>query len=364
MNSHALVYGDRINSNALVALKTSNDSEHTVFTNNIRYNSNALEYRFRTNSNTINALVGIESTTMNITTDTAINNIRLIKNGFSIASGKTLTINTPLQVSGNMAFADATAALTLNGDLTLASDAQFTSAATINGNGKMLHLGGTFNPGNDVTIVGGLIIDGNGNDVYFDSTNQLILDSATTVTLQNMNVHLTGNSPISITGTSHITLRNVNIKLENNVTLASGYLHINEGVVVTGEGYMLTYSSTNPLIIHDNSLLHFGVGTEFTFNPGGSVPHTVGQRDLLRTENRTALLAFNSAVFTVPTAGVNFVNGTIVFENNVTLNNKDASNNYNTNPAYAITIDSTNSNIYVLAGARVEVNGYVDILGS
>ena len=339
------------NSNAIVNLKTTNDAEHEVLTNNIRYNSNTLNY-----------LVGIETTSMNIATDTSIDNIRFIKDGFSIAAGKTLTINTPLRVSGDMAFADAAAALTLNGDLTLASDAQFTTIAKINGNGKTMHLGGTLRPSNDITISGGLIIDGNGNDVYFDGTNQLVLDSSTSVTLQNMNLHLKGTDPIAPTTTGQITLRNVTIKLEADTSISAGYLHINENVAVSGESFKFSYLSEYPLNIHNNSLFHFDIGTELVFNPGGSVPHTTGQRDLFRASDRTSLLSFNGSTFTAPTSGINFEKCTLVFDNKVTLNNKDALGDYNTDPDLAITINSENANVYLLAGARVEVNGYVDIL--
>jgi hypothetical protein len=323
----------------------------------------------RTTSNAVNYATGIEVNHLNVASDTTMSNIRYIKNGLTVGADATLTLNTPLRVSGNINFADSTGRLTLAGDLTLASDAYITSDAYVRGAGYALSLTSSFviPASKTLTIKSDTIIDGGGNEVVFgDSSSKISLDNSVSLTLRNMSMRLFNTNQLTISGNAaRLTLQNVILYLDSDYTFNEGYLYIDGDVIMRGDSsfiYNSDSSTPRPMYIQRQALLYFDVGTTFKFNPGGTTPHSSSSRSYLRMWDATSMLYFNGSTFNVPTRGVQLTNGTLIFDNRVYISNKDASNNINTDIDLGITLGGNGTgdlNVYVLAGARVELSGYL-----
>lgn len=339
------------NSNAIIKLsRTASDLQQLV-----RHNSNALEYRYRTMSNAVNYLVGIEETPLVVDTDTSIENIRFIKNGFAIADDTTLTINTPLSLAGGMNFGE-NAILNLNGDLTLSSNAYFVNDTHLIGQNRKLTLQNSVIFNNALRLTGGLVIDGCGNDVFIN--NHVLLDNFASVTFRNMNMHVVEDAYFSAGEESHLTLQNVQVKLHDDCSFTQGYVHIVDDVIVRGKGHSLAYISPKPLIVHPGALLKFEVDTTFILGPS-----TPASRYIMRMIDPTSLLYFNGSTFEASIDGAHITHGTVLFDNRVHVINKDGVGDNNTDPSKAITFETQSNGaayVHLLAGARVEVDGYVD----
>jgi hypothetical protein len=330
----------------------------------------------------------------NVATDQTFSNVHYFKQGFSIASNKTLTLNTPVRVSGNISM-DSGSILSLGGDLTFASDAYLATLSSdnskINGNGYALVMTSSLviPSGKALHVSGNTIIDGQGNDlVLSDGDAQLKVDANATLTLSNMTIRLlSGTGTPQLTGdddSSRIALQNVTMYMDGDFDFVKGYLYIHDDVIVRGKydaytepatattyyNYKLSYESVKPLVIGQNSMLYFDLGTVFKFNPGGTGTHaqdvaTEYQRFLLRFNDFTSVLSFNGSLFDVPTNGVRLSHGTMIFDNKCWINNKDGDGVVNTTAANGIRLGDGSSatndvNVFLLSGARVEVNGYFD----
>jgi len=339
------------NSNAIVKLnRTASDLQQFV-----RHNSNALEYRYRTMSNAVNYLVGIEETPLVVNANTSIDNIRFIKNGIVISDETTLTINTPLSLAGGVIFGE-NAALNINGDLTLSSNAYFVNDTHLIGQNRKLTLQNSVIFNNALQLTGGLVIDGCGNDVFIN--NHVLLDNFASVTFRNMNMHVVEDAYFSAGEVSHLTLQNVQVKLHDDCSFTQGYLHIVDDVIVRGKGHSLAYISSKPLIVHPGALLKFEVDTTFILGPS-----TPASRYIMRMIDPTSLLYFNGSTFEASIDGAHITHGTVLFDNRVHVINKDGVGDNNTDPNKAITFETQGdsvAHVHLLAGARVEVDGYVD----
>lgn len=341
-NSNALEYRARMNSNALLYTyrTTSNALEYRARINsnalmhNYRVNSNALEYRARMNSNalmytyrinsnaiihtaeTLDALVGIEHDQMQITVDTTVDNIRFIKNGFMINDGTTLTLNTPLRVSGALQFGDHNGgALNLNGDLQLATDAYFSNGGTIRGNGHTINLNGDQEIPGILHFTSDTIVEGNGNTITFDG-GSLMVEDAVSVTLRNMIIKLPSSDELACASAlSSLSLDNVTLCLEDQYTFDAGRLFIDNTVVMrkavaTRNGYPgdFVHSSDSAITILPNSCWFFETGCNFCYNP------PVANRDLLRFADVSSQLFLNGcSLYSTPT-GMRLSKGSVVVD--------------------------------------------------
>lgn len=116
----------RFNSNAIIRLL--ND---TLLINNSKALNNFIVQRIATHSH--------------FASNTTINNFNLYQAGLDVAAGKTLTLNTPLPVNGNISsttdgFLINAGTLSLRGDLSLGSNAYLTNGGYISGNGYSIQM--------------------------------------------------------------------------------------------------------------------------------------------------------------------------------------------------------------------------------
>ncbi len=349
----------RNNSNALLALDARNTIAHNTMANNIRANSNLvleiydelmtletgadghivnsalndLYGRVKANSNAINYYAPIirnnsyilaanggiiaEHYVVSEATET-ISNLRFIKNGFTIPNGKTLILNDPLRVSGNLSLGDGLGVLQLGGDLTLGSDSYLTSAGKINGGGYTLKLTNSFvvpNSGHPLKFTGNAVVDGGGQVVSFDPGAYLLVDSGMSVTLRNMILRLpvlsrsNNQETLTLAGnTSCLTLQNVTVSLEANYVFSTGHLFVDNDVIMSGN-HSFSYSSDKAMTIQQDSMLYFDTGSKFAYAP------SVANRDLVRMTDATSKLFLNGATLSSTSTGLRLTKGTLVIDN-------------------------------------------------
>jgi hypothetical protein len=242
----------------------------------------------------------------------SINNMRFIKRGFTVPSGKSLTINTPIQISGNINL-DTDGTLLLNGDLTLASNAYITSGGNFNGNGFSLRFTNSLMitaAGKGLRFVGvNAIVDGGGNELSFEPNSYFSIDAGISVTLRDMRVHLFSSDVLRLALTADLTLQNVIIDLEDDYTFSAGRLFIEDDVIMRGNK-IFTYSSDKPMSLQKKSMLFFDIGTTFSYAPQGS-----NNRDLVCMIDETANLYLNGCVVCSTTTGLRLTRGTLILDN-------------------------------------------------
>jgi hypothetical protein len=275
--------------------------------------TNGLAIQCRNNSNAIVHNSGIYEEHYTVTEDVeSIDNMRFIKRGFTVPSGKSLTINTPIQVSGNINL-DTDGTLVLNGDLTLASNAYITSGGNFNGNGFSLRFTNSLMitaAGNGLHFIGGnAIVDGGGNVLSFESDGYCYIDTDISVTLRDMIVHLSSSDALQLAAKADLTMQNVIIYLEDNYTFSTGRLFIEDDVILRGNK-IFTYSSDKPMYLQKNSMLFFDIGTTFSYAPQES-----NNRGLVHMVDETAKLYLNGCTVCSTTTGLQLTNGTLVLDN-------------------------------------------------
>jgi len=333
VNSHAWLFADRINSNALVYGDEFGGSGITVHTAHVVYDA-----------------------------DSTVNEPELFKQGFTVAAGKTLNVDVTLPLAGNINL-NGSGILDLDGDVILDSGAYLTSGGIIKGDGNTLVLTSSFvvPAGSRLKITGDTVIDGQGNNFVIDQGARLIIDPSVSVTLRNLNWFNDNAAPFfeMRADSSVLTLDTVNLCFDRNFNFTQGRLFIFNDVVATGTSTYV-YSSTKPLYIEPFSMLYFDLATTFSYSPYESRPHQATERDLLRLVDRSSQLYFDGCVVNLPDAGMRLTRGTICFDNRVTING----NTVDCDVAHSFELGSgtaaeTDVDIVVLSGAQVNLNGFM-----
>jgi hypothetical protein len=243
--------------------------------------------------------------------------------------------------------------LTLGCTAVLITDDTF----TFSGGGHTLKLTNSFHvfSGKTLQIASDLNINGRGNHIFLDGT--ILVDPSTTLTIRNATIIASGGSFTVNSQRSRLALQNVDLRIENGGSIifddtGFGESFIHDDVIVSGYGTNFTYQASTPLFIAPDSMLYFDVGTTFLYSNSNN------NRDLVRMADATSVLYLNGCTLDASTGsdGMLLTKGTIVFDNNVIINNYG-----NTDVAKSVELgDSTNPvTVNVLAGARVDVNGYL-----
>ncbi|MBX9831121.1 WD40 repeat domain-containing protein [Candidatus Babeliales bacterium] len=360
-NSNALVFGIKNNSSAIVRLYAlvrgnsnvilsisrlakQNSSAVIKISANltanaalIKQNSNAiiklaaditpaLTALNRQTSNAVNFFgnnVQIVSNHSRFQATTTINKIILYKAGFEVDAGKTLTLMTPLPVNGNIAL-KSTGKLVLAGDLYLGSNAYLTSEGYLGGNNFSLVMSDSLVLSTLTTldITSSLIIDGNGGTLVFGPHAQLLVETNVSLTLKNMHIQTTRNSPnIPIIRcfcpTGHVTFDNVTLSCADDFPFRIGRIFFSNDVRFTGTS-RLVYQSVMQSYVTPQSLLTFDPGTTLYYYPSST------EKDLIQLQDKSSGIYFNGSAVTLQTTttGVRFTKGRLWLDNKVTLNTK------------------------------------------
>ncbi|MBD3195916.1 MAG: hypothetical protein GF317_12715, partial [Candidatus Lokiarchaeota archaeon] len=347
-NSDAIVWHDdqiRWNSNAIISLDADQSAliranSNAIITNDreigynsdaivwhddqIRWNSNAIvsldadqSALIRANSNAIVSAIKIYDTSQTYANDTTLENLVFYKAGFTVNVGKTLTLNTPLEVRGKLSLLGT---LKLDGDLYLGSGATLFKGGEINGNGRSIHLSDNlYVPANQVLhLSGNTVIEGHGNTLTLSENAQLFVDTDVSVTLRNLVINSTrnglGNSPVKCTASSSkLSLDNVKLAFQDDFNFDIGRLFFNNDVCFTGTNSFFYYS-TNPSYIKSKSKVTFEPNTTFNFRPA-----TDASRELINLEDKSSRICLNGCTLKTTHTGLRLTKGSLTFDNKVSL---------------------------------------------
>jgi len=311
--SNALVYGIKNNSNTILVLKNilwgSESSKAT---------SAALVYCCKNTSNAFNYGIKIYDEHQVYSGDSTEQNFVYFKNGFTVDAHKTLALNTPVPVTGNINLQDL-GIIELQNDLNVSSNAYLTSGGIIDGNGYSLVLSCSFSiPENkQLHIVSDTIINGHGTTLYLEPHARIVVDHGVTLTLKNIRIKNTRNNlsnPI-IRPTGHgarVALQDVELALADDFIFRDGQLFIHDDVLVTGSS-KFSYRSSRESYICDSATLGFDKNTTFFYYP------STCDNSLIHMQSKTSGMYFDGATLLTTHTGIRLSRGLLCLDNNVTL---------------------------------------------
>ena len=255
--------------------------------------------------------------------------------------------------------------IVLQSDLKLSSSSYFGSGGNISGKDKAIIFGGNVKIYEDSALkfISNTILDGRSGTLVLGDNSQLIVDSGVTVTLKNMKIKnfktLTNPSIVMIDDDSQLVLKDVEIAMSGDYTFTQGKLFVYDDVIFTGTSKFI-YESSQPIIIDSHSSLRFDFDSTFSFAP------VSGDRSLISMIDESSSIYLNGATFSAPASsnGIQLTKGAFILDNDVDLINLDGSTP-NSDISKAITFGDganalNNLNVYVLSGAFVNSEGYID----
>ncbi|MBY0352871.1 WD40 repeat domain-containing protein [Candidatus Babeliales bacterium] len=244
-----------------------------------------------------------------------------LNNGFTILAGQSAALDTFITVSGAIDLR-TTGSLDLRSDLYLASNITFSTGGYINGRSNTIHLG------DDVTLptdsvfqfVSNTVIDGNNqNALIFAPHAQLLLESRVSLTLKNMTIKTTRNSPnIPIIRCfdqkGHVTLDNVTLELADDFPFRKGRIFFRNDVRFTGTSCFI-YQSVMQSYVSSRSLLTFDSGTTLYYFPSST------DKDLIQLADKSSVLLLKGSGTTLQTTntGMRLTKGRFWLDNKVTI---------------------------------------------
>lgn len=140
------------------------------------------------------------------------------------------------------------------------------------------------------TFQGMCTIDGNGKSLNFVAGGQFIIDSGAWLTLRNIRLTDIGTEHITcIDNTSKLILDNVQWIQNEDFLYNAGSIDIKHNVIMSGEGYVFTYQSTQTCSVYHDSSLTFDYNFTFSYAP------TNEAQTLLTFQDNSSRLIMNSS---------------------------------------------------------------------
>ncbi len=328
-DSNAFVYGIKNNSNAIIKIGNTTNGLEQQITNN----SNSIKYQadhfITVNNGKFITLGGITGTTA--------------------ISGRGL-LSSPIDLQGGT--------LTLGSDMILSNQTTIDSSGNFDLQGNAIIFGGDLTLPTNVAIkvVSSGILDGQGNELKNAINAKLIIDNSVTLTLRNINWLASGSTQIEMRSpTSKLTLQNTALSFDRDYSFTQGQLFIQDDVLVTGTN-KFSYASTGTCYIASHSTLYFDKNTTFSYSPRLTKRHTQSERNLIKMADTTSEIYFDECTLQLPDSGWQLINGTIYFDNKVTVYGSTAQEN-----SFEFGNGSVNGdvNIQLLSGALLNNFGYI-----
>ncbi|MBX9831118.1 hypothetical protein K2X40_04120 [Candidatus Babeliales bacterium] len=248
-----------------------------------------------------------------------------LNNGFTILAGQSATLDTFMTVSSGMDLR-TTGSLALLSDLYFGTNITFSSGGRINARNNTIHLGTktTLQQDSVWQIISNAIIDGHGNTLIFEPHVQLLLESNVSVTLKNMYIQTTRNSPnIPIIRCfdqkGHVTLDNVTFDLADDFPFRTGRMFFYNDVRFTGTMDFI-YQSVMQSYVAPQSLLTFDPGTTLYYYPSST------NQDLIQLQDKSSGIYLKGSATTLQTThtGMRLTKGRLWMDNKVTLSTRAA----------------------------------------
>ncbi len=309
--SNALAYGLKNNSNDIADIM---DTFADISL--IKNTSHAFVYCCKNVNNTLNAAITIYDTHKIYSSDATEQNFVLFKNGFTVNANKRLALNMPVPVMGVINLNDL-GIIELQNDLYLSSNAHLTNGGILDGNGHTLVLSGNvIIPANKrLRIKSDTIIDGHGATLFLDSYSRMSVDNNVTLTLKNIRIKNTQNTPsvpmIDLSGTgSKLALQDVELVLSDDFYVNRGSLFIHDNVLISGVSDFV-YRSGQKSYIADASILYFDKGSRFFYDGSSSY--------LIKMLSENSRICFDGSTLQTGNSGIRLSAGALYLDNNVQL---------------------------------------------
>ena len=310
----------------------------------------------------------------------------MFKQGFTIASGATVTWDADGIVNGPITFAGNSSTLSLANDLRLGTTGgpiATVNAGKISGNGRSIIMGNNATLTKQVVVTSDLIVDGQGKTITLQNTN-FSINEGVTLTLKNLTLVNNDSTPTAtiFQGVGHCVFENVLLRcvpysgtvaklfamadIDRNITFRGRVAFDAPGVLIVllSTGAVGNYGVAT-FTIDKNSTFYIGQGTElrkgdtatvsFVMTDATSVFHFDGCD--LYTGATTGDTNIDYA-----TVGLTLTKGTVLFENKVRIFNKHYGGSTNTSMTDALNFGdgssaANNVDVRVLGGAYVIVDG-------
>ncbi len=250
--------------------------------------------------------------------------VTVVSTGPGRTHGSCVFMDTCLSVSGAIDLRQ-TNTIFLQSDLTLDNGATFSSGGNIYGYDRALILKGdlTIPAGQVIHIGDRIVIDGNGHKLLLGNRAQLFVDTGATLTLKNLIVQGTLNSPGSpaiqcASSKSQLCLDNAELDLPNDFYFNQGSMFVHNDVAVTGTSAFF-YRSCQPSFITSGAKLYFDVGTTLDFYPSTTGTPSLLAKDLLFMSDPTSQLYLNSCTLKSTYTGFRLTKGQLLFDNKVSM---------------------------------------------
>ncbi len=305
--------------------------------------------------------------------DTVIQEPIQLFNGFKLAPGVYFFALVGIFMNCPFALHDGT--VTLGGDWVLSTSSYMMESdggGYIDGQGYgiILNCNLTIPDKEYLEFISDTVIEGNNHQLSLKGTATLAVDSNTTLSLRNLiltDIRNIQESPTVISSIimkaadSRLCLQNVQLALHSDFSFTQGQLFIEDEVIITGTSKFI-FESEQAIHIGQNAALIFDFDTTFSYVPRN------GLKDRVIMADKTSYLCFNGSTLSAPANnthnGISLTKGTVLFDNKVTLQNKDDGGNENTTQSKAITFGNGSSTddvtIKIAAGAIMNIEGYVD----
>ncbi|MBY0352899.1 WD40 repeat domain-containing protein [Candidatus Babeliales bacterium] len=250
-----------------------------------------------------------------------------LNNGFTILAGLSATLDTFITVSSGMDLR-TTGSLNVRSDLYFGTNVTFSSGGRINGRTNTIHLGTKTTLAQDSIwqFISSGTIDGHGNTLIFSPHAQLLLESNVSLTLKNMYIQTTRNSPnIPIIRCfdqkGHVTLDNVTLDLADDFPFRTGRMFFYNDVRFTGTSCFV-YQSVMQSYVAPQSLLTFDPGTTLYYYPSST------NKDLIQLQDKSSGIYLKGSATTLQTThtGMRLTKGRLWMDNKVTLSTRASTN--------------------------------------
>ena len=251
--------------------------------------------------------------------------------GFSVPVAANVFLNLLTPVAGAINL-NGTGAITLEGDMSLASNATLSAGGKINGQGNAVLLQGNLSLSAGVTIecTSDTIIDGQGHELLLLNGapgGQILINGpvGTTVTLRNMTLRGLKNYTGGLSGiqfganaNQKLVLENVKVHLSGPYTFDGGKLDIKGNTSIDG-WHTFEFAAPYDCTIKKDSTFFIDLRTTFKYRPSDL------SRIRIVMEDKTSRLFLNGCTLDVPLVnGLRLSKGHLIVDHRTTFFNDNA----------------------------------------
>lgn len=188
-------------------------------------------------------------------------------------NGATLTLNNNVSLNSSPIFSsDGTINLQSNiMTLNPSTPLEISNALTWSGNNSIIKFNQDLTLSNTQTVIGNVILEGNGNTLNFNPSGSIIVAPNTQLTFKDMNITNIDSASIYCTDdTGSIVLDNVRWIQSDDYEFAQGALVFSDAVLMSGQNKVFTYSSTQTSTILANSTVTLDNLFTFSYAPSNN----------------------------------------------------------------------------------------------